>query len=280
MGTGLAATIMGSQAGLEQEKMGLENLYKGMQMPGEILKGQEQAMLLQDPNYLQQKTANTMIELGNQYDAGQFQQSLNAFGRVKIQLQAATGDPQKQQQIVLDGLKQLNMDPNSEFGRYALANPDKAIDQLIQGTEAAAANAGVKFPGEMVKQNLIGKQHMDVAKYNKEANIEAARVQAGVANSRLDAQEQREVTRARRGLAFKDPVELEQGLTSALNNGIDPVTFAPLTPESKKYYETMLASAKDAVAKKQKTINFNFGNESSQTPAPATPGQRKPLSSF
>lgn len=189
MGSGLAATIMGQQAGLEQEKMGLENLYKGMQMPGEILKGQEQAMLLQDPRYLQQKTANTLIDLGNQHDASEFQQSLNAFGRVKIQLQAASGDPQKQQQIVLDGLKQLNMDPNSEFGRYALANPDAAIDKLIQGTEAAMARAGgAKQAGEMAKQTLIGKQHMDVQESANAAAMERVRLQESGANARANNQ--------------------------------------------------------------------------------------------
>ena len=142
MGSGLAATIMGQQAGLEAESQGLANLTKAMQMPQEALKGQEAAMLMQNPEYLQQKTANTLIELGNTYNANQFQQSLNEFGRVKLELQAATGNPEKQQQIVLRGLQALNMSPDSEFGQYALANPDKAIDQLIQGTEAAMVRTG------------------------------------------------------------------------------------------------------------------------------------------
>lgn len=206
MGTGLAATIMGSQAGLEQEKMGLENLYKGMQMPGEILKGQEQAMLLQDPRYLQQKTANTLIDLGNQHDASEFQQSLNAFGRVKIQLQAASGDPQKQQQIVLDGLKQLNMDPNSEFGRYALANPDAAIDKLIQGTEAAMARAGGAKQAGAKELTMIKEQgDTERAAADRAMRLKIAQLQEGGQNARhagtlsTDKQLNEMITRANQG---------------------------------------------------------------------------------
>lgn len=185
MGTGLAATIMGQQAGLEQEKMGLENLYRGMEMPGQILKGQEQAMLLNDPNYLQQKTANTLIELSNQHDAGQFQQALNTFGRFKIQLQSAAGDPQKTQQIVMNGLQQMNIDPNSDFGRFAMQNPEKAIDQLIQGTEASLARTGgAKQAGAKELTMLKESGDTERARLLRENQLEIARIHEGGANAR------------------------------------------------------------------------------------------------
>ena len=92
MGTGLAATIMGQQAGLEAEQQGLSNLFQAMKMPQQALQGQEAAMLMQDPNYLQQKTANTLIELKNQYSAQDFQQTLCVGQRRDVPTQLVLGE--------------------------------------------------------------------------------------------------------------------------------------------------------------------------------------------
>lgn len=283
MGTGLAATIMGQQAGLEQEKMGLENLYKGMQMPGEILKGQEQAALLNDPTYLQQKTANTLIELGNQHDASQFQKALNDFGRFKIQLQSAAGDPQKTQQIVMNGLQQMNIDPNSDFGRFAMQNPEKAIDQLIQGTEASLARTGgAKQAGDMAKQQLVGEQHMDVAKYNKQAQIEAARISAGATAQYRDQAQlagmlkdaTNNVNNIQNNLAKMDSAEGKNALINQFMASGVPQAEAEAavnSPEFKQQLQDQLRQARleQEHLKKQSPYfkGFNFG-----TPAPASSG--------
>jgi hypothetical protein len=182
MGTGLAATIMGQQAGLEAESQGLANLMKGMQMPAEALKGQEAAMLMQDPNYLQQKTANTLIELSNQYQASDFQQTLNAANRVKIQLDAAAGDPNKERQIVMQALSALKMDPNSEFGQYAMRDPRGALDKFIQGTEVAMTRSAKQIGAEKIQgmqdtaamERTLLKEKGDTARAGMSAGVQAA----------------------------------------------------------------------------------------------------------
>ena len=52
MGTGMAASLYGGQAGLEQEKMGLENLSSIMKQPGEALEAEKNMALLNDPNFV------------------------------------------------------------------------------------------------------------------------------------------------------------------------------------------------------------------------------------
>ena len=210
MGTGLAATIMGQQAGLESEQMGLANLMKGMQMPAEALKGQEAAMLMQDPNYLQQKTANTLIELSNTYQANDFQQTLNAANRVKIQLDAAGGDKAKEQQIVMNALSALKMDPNSEFGQYAMRDPRGALDKFIQGTEVAMTRSA----GQLGKERLQGMQDtaaMDIAKYKGGIDLQQSRISAGSQAASAD--------KALRGQMIQYSGQLRQEL-DGLNNNI------------------------------------------------------------
>ena len=164
MGTGLAATIMGQQAGLEAEQQGLANTIKAMQMPQEALKGQEAAMLMQNPEYLQQKTANTMIELRNQYSAEDFQQTLNAANRIKIEMDAAGGDPAREQQVAQKALTALKIDPSSEFYQFAMKQPRKALDMFIQGTEASMAGAGgAKQAGAMQLAQAKGANALDLA---------------------------------------------------------------------------------------------------------------------
>lgn len=191
MGSGLAATIMGQQAGLESEQMGLANLMKGMQMPAEALKGQEAATLMQDPNYLQQKTANTLIELSNQYDAGAFQQTLNAANRVRIQLDAAGGDKAKEQQIVMQALGALKMDPNSEFGQYAMRDPRGALDKFIQGTEVAMSRSAKQIGSERL-QGMQDTAAMEREKYKGDIDLQQSRIsansQAGSADRAYSAQ--------------------------------------------------------------------------------------------
>ena len=164
MGTGLAATIMGQQAGLEAEQQGLANLMKGMQMPQEALKGQEAAMLMQNPEYLQQKTANTLIELKNTYSAQDFQQTLDAANRVRIKLDAAGGDPAKEQQIVQESLAAMQIDPNSEFAQYAAKDPRGAITKFIQGVEVGlTGTGGAKQLGAEKLAGIKGENALELA---------------------------------------------------------------------------------------------------------------------
>lgn len=180
MGSGLAGAIMGQQTALEQEKMGLENLYKGMEMPANMLKSQEAAMLMQNPEYLQQKVQNTMIDLKNQYSASDFQDTLNAANRVRIQLDAAAGDPVKEQQIVQQSLTALKIDPNSEFGRYAMKDPRGALTKFIEGVQVGlTGTAGAKHFADMSKQELVGQQHMDVQNAADKAALQRANLTAG-----------------------------------------------------------------------------------------------------
>lgn len=164
MGTGLAATILGQQAGLEAEQQGLANLYKGMQMPQEALRGQEAAMLMQNPEYLQQKTANTLIELRNQYSTEDFQETLNAANRIKIEMDAAGGDIAREQAVAQKALTALKIDPSSEFYQFAMKQPRKALDMFIQGTEASMAGAGgAKQAGAMQLAQAKGETALDLA---------------------------------------------------------------------------------------------------------------------
>lgn len=189
MGTGLAATIMGQQAGLEAEQQGLANLMKGMQMPAEALKGQEAAMLMQNPEYLQQKTANTLIELKNQYSASDFQQTLDAANRVRIKLDAAAGDPAKEQQIVQESLAALKIDPNSEFAQYAMKDPRGALTKFIQGVEVGlTGTGGAKQLGAEKLQGLKSASDMELAKYKGGIDLQQSRIQAGAQAAAADKQ--------------------------------------------------------------------------------------------
>ena len=212
MGTGLAATIMGQQAGLEAEQQGLANLMKGMQMPAEALKGQEAAMLMQNPEYLQQKTANTLIELKNQYSASDFQQTLDAANRVRIKLDAAAGDPAKEQQIVQESLAALKIDPNSEFAQYAMKDPRGALTKFIQGVEVGlTGTGGAKQFGAEKLQGLKSASDMELAKYKGGIDLQQSRIQAGAQAASADKQ--------LRGQMIQYSGQLRQEL-DGLNNNI------------------------------------------------------------
>ena len=255
MGSGLAATIMGQQAGLEAESQGLANLTKAMQMPQEALKGQEAAMLMQNPEYLQQKTANTLIELGNTYNANQFQQSLNEFGRVKLELQAATGNPEKQQQIVLRGLQALNMSPDSEFGQYALANPDKAIDQLIQGTEAAMVRTGgAKQLGAEKLAGIKGENALELAQIRGDIQKEVAGIRAAGGGGRDSS-----VVKARNKILTAGPQNVVNYAGAALKTGIDPLTKQPIDDYDRQLLQAYYDEA-------QATLNSKGGGSEIQLP--------------
>ena len=212
MGTGLAATIMGQQAGLEAEQQGLANLMKGMQMPAEALKGQEAAMLMQNPEYLQQKTANTLIELKNQYSASDFQQTLDAANRVRIKLDAAAGDPAKEQQIVQESLAALKIDPNSEFAQYAMKDPRGALTKFIQGVEVGlTGTGGAKFQGQRALQTQQDEAAMERAKLKEAGDFQRANISAGSQAASADKQ--------LRGQMIQYSGQLRQEL-DGLNNNI------------------------------------------------------------
>ena len=189
MGTGLAATIMGQQAGLEAEQQGLANLMKGMQMPAEALKGQESAMLMQNPEYLQQKTQNTFIELQNTYSANQFEQTLNEVGRAKLALQASGGDPKSLYPYAEklgakpgDALFQaIDKDPAAVLDKY-----EKALTQMIANT------GGAKQFGAERLQGLKSASDLQIAQLKEEGDTRRANISAGAqatsANKQLTGQ--------------------------------------------------------------------------------------------
>lgn len=273
MGTGLASTIMGGQAGLEQEKMGLENLYSAMQMPGNILKGEEQAMLLQDPKYLQQKAANTMIELSNKYNSEQIQSTLNDVGRFKIRLDAAKGDPAATQQLVEQGIAALKLDPIAADA--ARRNPYSFVDNMISGLETTLARTGgAKQAGEMEKQRFVEREHWKRTQAEIQGRAQNAAMQAG----QVDRREAREIAKAQRAFLLQDPTKIITAVDVGLNSNIDPVTLEPLTSEKRKYYESVRDAAKRAAADKSKSVTvvaqdgtrITIGGGGSQTtPAPA-----------
>jgi hypothetical protein len=287
MGSGLAGAIMGQQTALEQEKMGLENLYKGMEMPGNILKAEEQTRLLNDPKYLEQKTANTLIELGNQYDTNQIQQSLNTIGRFKIQLDAAKGDPAKTQQLVEQGIAALKLDPTA--ADYARREPYKFVDQMISGHEAVLARTGgAKYAGDMAKQELVGQQQMDVAKLQREsaervAGIGANAQYAGMkytADKNNEAQlavlanqERQRITALDEEIRKLTPSVVDQSVARKLNK--------ELTAEEKQA-QSRLESLKQERADAVILRDWYLGKSkhAPETPPPVKGGERRSLDSF
>lgn len=285
MGTGLAASIMGQQTALEQEKMGLENLYKGMEMPANALKAQEAAMLAQNPEYLQQKVANTMVDLRNQYSASDFQQTLNAANRVGLELDAAGGDPNKEQQIVQKALTALKIDPSSEFGQYAMKDPRGALTKFKQGVETSMIGAqGGKHLADMEKERFTqGEQtkrtEMDIAGRAENARISAGAT-LGAARINADYKDQ-----AQLGNAIKEAgsyvkalqtgltkLATEEGKNEAINNLIssqgltkDQATSAVNSGAYKQSLQTELESTLQQYEhlKKQSPYykGFNFGNK-------------------
>lgn len=160
MGTGLAATIMGQQAGLEAEQQGLSNLFQAMKMPQQALQGQESAMLMQDPQYLQQKTANTLIELGNTYNANQIQATLNEVGRAELALQAAGGDPS----ALYPYLEKMGIPKTDPLWTAVDKNPQQVIERYRQGLEAVLARTGgAKQAGAMQVAEAKGENAINLA---------------------------------------------------------------------------------------------------------------------
>lgn len=293
MGSGLAGAIMGQQTALEQEKMGLENLYKGMEMPGNILKAEEQTRLLNDPKYLEQKTANTLIELSNQYDASQIQQSLNTIGRFKIQLDAAKGDPAKTQQLVEQGIAALKLDPTA--AEYARREPYKFIDQMISGHEAVLARTGgAKYAGDMAKQELIGQQHMDVQNAADKAALQRANLTAGASLQGQQYAADRAVMIQAAGLAKNaednaakyatllqkiEPGAIDKQLAAKIKAanpelaGVDDNSLRDTLAAQLKYYQNE--------AQRYKAYLPPMGNvPASETPPPVKGGERRSLDSF
>lgn len=273
MGTGLAAAIMGSQAGLEQEKMGLENLYKGMQMPGEILKGEEQAALLNDSTYLQQKTANTLIELKNTYSAQDFQQTLDAANRVRIKLDAAAGDPVKEQQVVQESLAALKIDPNSQFGQYAMKDPRGALTKFIEGVEVSlAGTGGAKQAG--AKELTMIKEAGDTerAAADRAMRLRIAQLQEGGAN-------------ARHAGTLSTDKQLNEMISRANNGDVTAQrwinTYVSTKRAANPAFGGMTLSPQGGLQTKGEATQLPFPNAGTlQQPAGGAPTERPPLESF
>lgn len=275
-GTGLAAAIMGGQAGLEQEKMGLENVVKGMSLPAEQLKMREAEMLNQDPNYLQQKTANTLIELGNQYDAGQFQQTLNAANRIRIQLDAASGDPAKEQQIVSQAIQALKMDPNSPFAQYAMRDPRGALDKFIQGTEAAMSRSakqigeeklqGIKDIAAMDRENVKGKFDLQKANISASAQRDAANRYERGDLIKYSGQLTSEIQNYNTNIAKLEGKEMDAAIVADFvkRNGKEP-TPDQIT-ESKQSFKKQLEQERDALIEQRDSVRGMVGGKLGMKP--------------
>lgn len=218
MGTGLAATIMGQQAGLEAEQQGLSNLFQAMKMPQQALQGQEAAMLMQDPQYLQQKTANTLIELKNQYSAQDFQQTLDAANRVRIRLDAAAGDPAKEQQIVQEALSALKIDPSSEFAQYAMKDPRGALTKFIQGVEVGlTGTGGAKQLGAERVADIRGENALELAQLRGDiqSKLIGQRAAAGGAGRPLSMTQYEAQLRQRAGQGDAQAIQELQALEAS-----------------------------------------------------------------
>ena len=246
MGSGLAGAIMGQQTALDQEKMGLENIYKGMQMPGEILKGQEQAMLLQDPNYLQQKTANTMIELSNTYKANEFQATLNEVGRAELALQASGGDPK----TLYPYLEKMGIPQGDPLWAAVEKNPQQVLQRYREGLEAMIARTGgAKYQGEIAKQTAADAAHMARTEKEIAGRDRNAALQAGAT-----------ITAARIGGEYKDLAQLGNAIKDAstyvqsLQNNLTKLN----TEEGKNEAINLLISSQ-GLSKEQATTAVNSG---------------------
>lgn len=161
MGSGLAATIMGQQAGLEAEQTGLENLYKAGQVPTQMLQGAQAMALLNDPDYIKANTqfqlAATQAKLGD----AEKQTAVNGLDRLLIQLQA-NPDPQAQQQVILQSFREKGVDPTSPMGQAILADPygktmearDKLVSTLAKTPEQVGKEQLASIKGENVLEQI------------------------------------------------------------------------------------------------------------------------------
>lgn len=269
MGTGLAAAIMGSQAGLEQEKMGLENLYKGMQMPGEILKGEEQAALLNDPNYLKQKTANTLIELGNSYQANQIQSTLNEVGRAELALQAAGGDPK----ALYPYLEKMGIPQGDPLWQAVDQNPQGVIQKYREGLEAVLARTGGAKQAGAKELTMIKEQgDTERAAADRAMRLKIAQLQEGGAN-------------ARHAGTLSTDKQLNEMISRANNGDVTAQrwinTYVSTKRAANPAFGGMTLSPQGGLQTKGEATQLPFpGAGTLQQPAGGAPTERPPLSSF
>ena len=178
MGTGLAATLMGGQAGLEQEKMGLENLSAIMKQPGEALQANKDMDLLNNPDFVK---ANTQFQLAaSQAKIGdaEKQKAVNGLDILLSQLQMAEGDPQKQRQIVYQSFIEKGVDPTSPMAQAILADPygrtKQARDDLVGTYGYTPAVAGKMQEQTAQDTAAMARLEKQIASNEKIANIRTA----------------------------------------------------------------------------------------------------------
>ena len=141
MGTGLAATILGQQAGLEAEQQGLANLTAAMRQPQDMEKSQEAMAQMNDPRYIQMKLQNDMSKFGKETSINEIESAYNKSNRAVAHLKAAQAmGPQALQQASLQYLQEMQIDPASEKGQILLQDPVGNAEKMVQFYATAATN--------------------------------------------------------------------------------------------------------------------------------------------
>lgn len=186
MGTGLAATIMGQQAGLEAEQQGLANLTTALRQPQDMVKSQEAMAQMNDPRYIQMKLQNDMSKFGKETSINEIESSYNKANRAVAHLKAAQAmGPQALQQASMQYLQEMQIDPASEKGQILLQDPVGSAEKMVQFYATAATNN----PDYLQKYSLgeqSAQKAMDVAKLQGENAMRVAQLHEGGQNARAD----------------------------------------------------------------------------------------------
>lgn len=129
MGSGLAAAIGGQESALDSERQTLANLGQLQQAQMNQPKVAEAEMMMQNPEFIQQKIASDLADIRNKYDNSQMQQSLDRLTRAQIQLQTSSNP----QQTAMELMQEAKIDPRSPEGQAILQNPYDAISKMREG---------------------------------------------------------------------------------------------------------------------------------------------------
>lgn len=177
IGGPLAAVYQAQSESANIGAKNLENIVKGMGLPKEQLEMQKYQALLDDPNYVKANTqfqvAATQAKLGDE----EKKVAVNGLDRLLIQLQAYQGDPAKQREVIMQSFVEKGVDPTSPMGQAILADPYgktmEARDKLVSTFAKTPQHMG-----EMEKQELVGKQHLDQIAAQILGQKEVARINA------------------------------------------------------------------------------------------------------
>ena len=177
MGSGLAATIMGQQAGLEAEQQGLENLYRASQVPTQMLEGAKAMDLLNNPDYMKATQQWQTTAAQGRVSEEQSKKAYNDLTLLTTQLQAYNGDINKQRSILMESFQKNGVPIDSPMAQTLLQKP---LENTMVARDQVATTLS-KTPthmGEMEKQELVGKQHLDQIAAQILGQKEVARINA------------------------------------------------------------------------------------------------------